>query len=151
MQGIELTEKLQQVAGVHDAAVGTEIAGPVPDQPPRQIDFRELVRAHADPRIGLRVLQQDVVAGLVLLDQVVLQQEGVGLGVHDGELRIGDLGHQDARFRVQPFRGHEILRDPLVQVLRLPHIDDLPRGVIIPVDAGGMREKGYFFLDGHSK
>ena len=111
---------------------------------------RELVPRHANPRIGLGILQKDVVPGLVLLDEVVLQQEGIRFGVHDGILRIGDLRHQDARLRREPLGRHEILRHPLVQVLRLPHINHIPLGVIIPIDAGGMWKQGYLFFDGHS-
>ena len=127
-QGIGLAEEVHEVPRVHHAAVGTEISVPMGlvdasgDEHPR-----ELVPGHADPGIGLGILQEDVVAGLVLLDEVVLQQQGIGLRVHD------------------------VLRDPLVQVLRLPHIDDIPRGVIIPVDARGMRKQGYFLPYCHSE
>ena len=151
-QGIGLAEEVHEVPRVHHAAVGTEI--PVPMglvDAPGDEHPRELVPGHADPGIGLGILQEDVVAGLVLLDEVVLQQQGIGLRVHDGVLRVGDLGHEDACLRGQPLRRHEVLRDPLVQVLRLPHIDDIPRGVIIPVDARGMRKQGYFLAYCHSE
>ena len=125
---------------MHDAAVGSEIAGAVLDQPAGQEDLGILIRAHADPGIGLRVLEQDVVPGLVLLDEVVFQQQGIRLGSHDRKLGVGDLRDQDAGLAVEPLRRDEILGDPLVQVLRLAYIDDIPLGVIVAVDTGGMRE-----------
>ena len=149
-QGIGLAEEIHEVPGMHHAAVGAEI--PVPMglvDAPGDEHPRELVPGHANPGIGLGILQEDVVAGLVLLDEVVLQQQGVGLRIHHRVLRVGDLGNEDARLRRQPLRRHEVLRDPLVQVLRLPHIDDIPRSVIIPVDARGMRKEGYFLPYGH--
>ena len=139
-QRIQLPEEFQEVARMHDAAVGSEIAGAVLDQPAGQEDLGILIRAHADPGIGLRVLEQDVVPGLVLLDEVVFQQQGIRLGSHDRKLGVGDLRDQDAGLAVEPLRRDEILGDPLVQVLRLAYIDDIPLGVIVAVDTGGMRK-----------
>ena len=114
-QRVGLAEELEQVAGVHHRAVGTEVAGAVLDEPAGQEDPRIGLGRHADPGIGLRILQEDVVPGLVLLDQVILEQQGVGLGIDDGILCVGDFGHQQAGLRIQPLRRHEILRDPLVE------------------------------------
>ena len=144
-QGVHFVEEIHHVARVHHAAVGPEIAGAVLHHAARQEDLGEFVPGHADPGVGLGVLEQDVVAGLVLLDEVVLQQQGVGLGVHHAVLGVGDLAHQDAGLGVEPLRRHEILRHPLVQVLGLAHIDHIPRGVIIAIDTRGMREQCYFF------
>ena len=41
-----------------------------------------------DPGVGLVVFQQNVVAGLILFDQTVLQMKGVLLGVNGGELDL---------------------------------------------------------------
>ena len=140
-QRVGLAEEVHEVPRVHDAAVRAEIAVPMGlVDAPGDEHPRELVPRHADPGIGLGILQENVVARLVLLDEVVLQQQGVGLGIDHGILRIGDFRHQDARLRREPLGRHEILRHPLVQVLRLPHINHISLGVIIPINAGGMRE-----------
>ena len=138
-QRVHLPEKIHQVAGMHHAAVRTEIpvAASLVDTA-RNEHFRKFVTRHADPGIRLRILQEDVVLRLVLLDEVVLQQQGIRFGVHDRILGVGDLRDEDPRLCRQPLGRHEILCHPLVQVLRLPHIDDIPRSVIIPVDARGM-------------
>ena len=106
----------------------------------RKIHFRERARADAYPRIGLGVLQQDVVLGFVLLDEIVLQEQCIRFGIHDRVLGIGDFGDKDACLDIEPFRRHEILRDPFVKVFRLAHIYDNPLGVIISVNSGGMWE-----------
>ena len=136
---VNLVEEVHQVAGVHNAAVRAKVAVALAllyaacDE-----HARELLPGDADPGVRLGVLQEYVVLGLVLLDEVVLQEERIGLRVHHGELRIGVFANQDACFGVQPLRRHKILRHPLVQVLGLPHINNLSLGVIISIDAGGM-------------
>ena len=75
---------------------------------------------------------------LVLLDQVVLEKQGVSLRVHDGILGVSNLGDKYPCLEVEAVFGHEILRDTLVQVLCLTYIDNIPRGVIIAIDPGGM-------------
>ena len=144
---IGMVEEVQQVFRVGDGTVRTEIgAGPAVDAP-RQVYPREFLRRDDDPGIGLGVLQEDVVAGLVLLDQVVFQQQRVGLRIHDAELGVGDLGHQHAGLERQPLRRHEILRHPLVEVLGLPHINHLPGGVVVAIHPRGMWKQGDFLPD----
>ena len=124
---------------MHYAAIRAEIAVALTFfDAARDEHAGELLTGDADPGIGLGVLQQDVVLGFVLLDEVVFQQQGIGLAVHHRELGVGYLGNQDAGFGVQPLRGHEILRHPLVQVLGLAHINHLSLGVIVPINTGGM-------------
>jgi len=124
---------------VHDRAVRPEIPGAVLLHAAREEHPRIGLVGDADPGVGLAVLEEDVVMGLVLLDEVVLQQQGVRLAVDHGVLQVGNLAHQDAGLGVEPLRGHEILRHPLVQVLGLAHINHRSLGVIIAVDSGGMR------------
>lgn len=141
---IVLREEFQQVSGMHDRTVRPEIPVSLHD-PPGEIDFRELVPCDAYPRIGLGVLEQDIVLRLVLLDEIVLEQKGVSLSIDHRILRIRYLGHKYPRLRIEPLRGHEILRHALMQVFCLPYIYDNPLGVIIPVNSGGMRKQCYFF------
>ena len=124
---------------MHHRAVGPEIAVSL-DHTAGKVDFREFVSCHAYPRIGLGVLQQDVVLGFVLLDEIVLQEQCIRFGIHDRVLGIGDFGDKDARLDIEPFRRHEILRDPFVKVFGLAYIYDNPLGVIISVNSGGMWE-----------
>ena len=77
----------------------------------------------ADAGVGLAVFQQDVVAWLVFLDETVLQQQGIFLGLHYRILDVPDLtdeylGLESIYFLVE-IGGH-----PPLQVLCLTHIDD---------------------------
>ena len=146
-QRVVLPEELQKVVGVRDRAVRSEIGAVPPVYAAGEKDLREVVVRDDDPRIGLGVLQQDVVARLVLLDEIVLQQQRVGLGVHNGELRVGDLRDQNPGLHVQPLRRHEVLRHPLVQILGLAHINHLPRGIVVTIDPRGMWKQGDFLPD----
>ena len=137
-QRIDRMNELHKISGMHHAAVRSEIPGSVPDHLAGKENLRELVLAHANPRIGLGVLQKDIVARLELLDQIILQQQRICLRLHDSVLRIGDLGHHHCSLAREPVRRHEILRHPLMQVLCLTHINHIPLGVIIPVYARGM-------------
>ncbi len=148
---IDLVKKVHQIARMHHAAVRAEVTVALSLLYAAGDEHAgELLPCNANPGIGFGVLQEDVVLGLVLLDEVVFQQERIGLAVHHRELRIGYLAHQNARFGIEPLRRHKVLRHPLVQILRLPHINHLPLGVIIPVYARGMRKQRYLFADGHS-
>ena len=147
---IYAVDELHEITGVHDAAVWAEIARAVLDETARQEDAREVLGGHAYPRICLRVLQEYVVAGLELLDEIVLQQQGIRLRLYHRILRVGNLRHHHGSLPRQPLGRHEILRNPLMQVLCLTHINHIPLGVIIPVDTRGMRKKRYLFSNGHN-
>jgi hypothetical protein len=84
--------------------------------------------------IGLIVAEQDVVARLEGLDQVVFQDQGLGLAVRDGGLQARDLRdhHRDARARQILL---EVARHAVLQVARLADVEDLVLGVEIAVHA----------------
>lgn len=143
-QGPGLFEELQEAARMHYSAVGAEIFRAVLLQTPREVHPRIRLGGDAYPGVGLAVLEKDVIARLVLLYEIVLQQQRIRLAVNHAVLQIRYLAHQDAGFGVESLRRHEILRHPFVDILRLTHIDDIPRGVVIPVNSRGMRQKRYF-------
>ena len=147
---VGLFEELQQVARVHHCAVGPEIAGTVLLVSAGKEHPGIGLGCDAYPGIGLGVLQEDVVAGFVLLDQIVLEKQGVGLGVHHAVLKVRNLADQDAGLGVKPFRRHEVLGNALVQVLCLAHIDNFPVGVVVAVHAGAVGQKAYFLADIHT-
>ena len=63
----------------------------------REVHPREvLVEADRDVRVRLVVAQPDVEARLVLLDEVLLGEQRLGLGVHDERLDVIDHRHQIA-------------------------------------------------------
>lgn len=123
---------------MEDGTVRTEVTGAVLYHPTGQKHPRERLASHAYPRIGLGILEKYIVAGLILLDEVVLKQEGIRFTVNYGVTRIRNLADQHPGLGVEPVGRDKVLRNSLVQVLRLTHIYDISLGVIIPVDSGGM-------------
>ena len=130
-------KEFKQIAGMHYGTVGPEIAVPFHD-PAGQVNLRELVSRDAYPRIGLGILQENVVFRPVLLYEIILKKQGVRLGIHHGILRVRNLGNQNPGLGREPLGRGEILGHPLVEILGLAHIYHNPLGVIIPVDSGGM-------------
>src|SRR5256885_17046986 len=64
------------------------------------------------------------------LDEVVLEQQRLGLGRNDDRLEVGDLAHQGrALGRIARVRA-EIARHPGAEALGLSHVKDLPRRVL---------------------
>ncbi len=97
-------------------------------------DARVLMGGDDDPGIGFVIAQQHVVARLVLLDEVVLEDQCLGLGVGHRHLNIGDLAHQGAGLDAVDV-GPKVGGKPLFQILGLAHIDDGATAVIHAIDA----------------
>ena len=83
----------------------------------------EIFVGYADARIGFTVLQQDVIAGVPLLDKVVFKQEGILLRVYDDVFYIVNLGNKYARLEVIVLTV-ELTAYPSLQVLCLANVDD---------------------------
>ena len=135
--------------------VRPEIAMPFIDRSPVISQPRKTARHHRGLRSGsarsgdlqiritLVVAKQDVVARLESLDQVVLEQQRLGLGAYDGRLHAHDLADHvtDARTAMALL---EIISDAFFQVTGLPHIQYRARRVEITVDARQLRQGGDF-------
>ncbi|MNT15312.1 hypothetical protein D3C72_1503600 [compost metagenome] len=92
-------------------------------------------------RIRLVVAEQDVVARLQRLDQVVFQDQGFRLAVRDGRFQARDaLDHHGDAGAGQVLL--EITGDTLFKVARLADVQHLVRGVEIAVHAGQVRQLG---------
>ena len=63
-------------------------------RPPVHADARVAVVTQKNERIGFVVPQQNIVLGLVLLDQVVLEDQRLRLGMRDGKLDGANMAHQ---------------------------------------------------------
>jgi hypothetical protein len=99
----------------------------------------ETVRRDLQVGVALVVAEQDVVARLERLDQVVLEQQRLGLGTHHGGLHAHDLRDHvaDAGAAVALL---EIVGNPLLQVARLAHVEHRARRVEIAVDTRQLRQ-----------
>ena len=114
-------------------------------------DAGEGLMADDDLRIGLVVLEKDVVAGLMLLDEGVLEDKGLSFGAHDDVLDTADLAHQKAGLRAG-YVALEVATDAATQVLRLPDVDDRALLADVLVAAGGFgerREDLAYFVERH--
>ena len=95
-----------------------------------------LVERDREVRVGLVVLQADVEAGPVLLDEVELEEEGLDLVRGDDPLDpLRGLHHLPGALREQ-VRLDEVVRQPAPEALRLPDIDHPAFGVEELVRAG---------------
>ena len=126
------------------ATVRSEITGTVLDYTTGKENFRIISCTDAYPRIGLGVFKKDIVSRLELLDEIVFQKQGICFSFNYSIFRISYFRDHHSSLACKPLCRNKILSYPLVQVLGLAHINDIPLGVIIPVDTGGMREKLYF-------
>ena len=108
------------------------IYGPKYCAPSHQADGGEiLVHVHAQEGIGLVVLQQDVILGRVLLDEVVLGDESVHLARADDIAKIGDVGEHRHHLRRLVAGLIKILLQPRFEALGFADVDDLSVLVLI--------------------
>ncbi len=92
--------------------------------------------------VALVVAEQDVELGVQRLDQVVLEQQRLGLGAHHRGLQP-----RDARNHVADARATVVLvqvaGDPLLQVARLAHVQHAALRIEVAVDAGQAGQRGH--------
>ena len=86
----EVHQPVRQVAG----KIRTEVRRAVLAQPPRDVHARIFLRRQLDVGIGFVVAQQDVVARLPLLDQVVLERQRFFFVVDLDEIDLARLADQ---------------------------------------------------------
>ncbi len=103
---------------------------------------RERVGDQAQVRIALVVAEQDVELRVQRLDQVVLEQQRLGLGAHHGGLEPRDAADHvaDARAAVILL---EVAGDAALQVARLAHVQHGAGDVEVAVDAGHRGQRGH--------
>ena len=97
-----------------------------------------LVEADCDVRVGLVVAQPDVEPRLVLLDEVLLDEQRLGLGLDDE--RLDTVDHREQVTAGAGARVREMRRDALADRDRLADVDDLPGSVVEQVDTRFVRQ-----------
>jgi len=102
---------------------------PAVDAQPREFTFRQ-------EYVGIRLIvaQQNVVRRAPLLDQVLLEQQRLGLVGGNGGFDLGDARHQRSGFRRQAGLA-EVAGQAFLEVLGLAHIEQPRLGVEHPVYA----------------
>ena len=90
-------DEMHQPVGQVGREVGTEVAGAVLPDPPRDVDARVLLGRQLDVGVGLVVPQQDVEARLPLLDEVVLESQCLLLVIDEDVFDVVGFGDQACR------------------------------------------------------
>ena len=85
------------------------------------------------------VHEHDVVARIMRLDEVHLEDEGLFLVVDDDEIEMVDMG--DHGENLTALRAEEILGNPVLEVLRFSDVDDFVTSVFHKINARFGREK----------
>jgi hypothetical protein len=135
----QLLQEIERL--VHGLRVreGSEVARRAVAERARAQDARKvLAERDLHVGVGLVVLEADVVARLVLLDEARLEEVGLGDRARDRELdAFRALDHADVA-DVQA--GAEVGTDPVPQDVGLAHIKDAAAAVLEQVNARRVRE-----------
>ena len=84
-------KEFYKISGMNNTAIRPKVPRPVLDNLSCKEHLREISGTHAHPWISLGILQEDIVAGLELLYEVILQQKGIRLRIYHGILCIRNL------------------------------------------------------------
>ena len=156
---VDLARRNQKVAvnEIDDAIrqagreVRAEVERAVLAQAARDVHARiALAHGQLDVGIGFVVAQQNVVARLLLLDEVVLERERFLLVVDHDVVEIDGLAQQRAGLGVLRRAFEKIRAHPRAQVLGLADIDDLALGVLVEIHAWRGRQSANFLMQVHA-
>ena len=138
-------ELLQQVHGLaHRPGAGerAEVASAVMQDAAREVDLRELL-AQVDLDVGIRlvVFEAGVEEGAVLLDEQVLEQQGLLDGFRDDVLEVGDPRHHHLDLPLLACGRLKIGADAAAQTGGFAHVEDAAAAVLHEIDARAGRER----------
>ena len=140
-QGENILEKVERLLDGPGAGKGPEVAAAVLFEAPGNVEpgprFPDI---DLQVREGLVVLEVDVVAGVVLLDEVQLHDEGFLFRAGDVKIDIGYLGDHALQLGRELIGGFEVRPDPVVKVDGFAHVKNRPPGVPHQVNAGTVRQ-----------
>ena len=144
---IKLPQKINGIADCPGALERSEISGFVFFHLPRELN-PGIFLLHGDTDIGISlvIFQKGIVLGPVLLDQVVLQDQGFQLGIRYDVFKAGNLLHHALDLRTPPDLSDKILMHSAFEIDRLPHIDDRVLCVMHDVYAGAVGKLLQFLL-----
>lgn len=121
--------------------IGTKVAAAVLNDAASRLDLRiGHVPANPDIRIALVVLEADVEARLVALNQRFFEDQRLDLVFLDDEVNIADITAQMNSLEAVFGAGVEVAANPVAQLLRLADVNDLAPFVLHQVDAGLHRQ-----------
>jgi len=137
----QIHNAIRQIGG----KVRSKIQAAVLPQPPSHIHPRILL-SQRELHIGvsLVVSQEDVVARLFLLDEVVFKRQRFLLVRDDNPFHIRRFAHQRPRLGVSNPPLVEVLAHTMPQALRLADVDHRTLGVLVQINARCSRNRPNF-------
>ena len=103
-------------------------------------DSRKIFFRHADARIGLSVLQKNIISWIVLLYQRIFQQQRIFFGINDRITDIPNLRNKHFGFETIHL-GMEVRRNATLQVFCFTYIDNRSVSIIVLIAAGFLRHR----------
>jgi hypothetical protein len=101
--------------------------------------------------VGFVVAEEDVEAGLVLLDEVVFEGEGLLFVIDEDVVDVVGGGEEGACAGVGETVLVEVAADAVAEAFRLADVEDLAFGVFIEIHAGLERELGGFLAEAEDR
>ena len=142
----ELDDAIGKVAG----KVGAVISGAIFAESAGDEDFGVAIgERELDVGVGLVVAEQDVETRLALLDEVVLEGQGLLLIGNEDVVEIDGLAHEGAGLGVGLVGFKQVRANARTEVLRLADVDDLALRIFVEVDARLGGEGADFFVEVH--
>ena len=120
-------------------SVGTEIPAPIVLPPAGHDEARVRLIRDLNVRVGFCVLELDIVLGRVLFNERVFQRQRLNLRLAKEVIEVMYSCHH-ARGLDVLLAVLEILRHPIVQLARLPDVNNPPVPILHDVNAGSQRE-----------
>src|SRR5262249_42612388 len=134
-----LADRVERLPHGRRTGEGAEVAAPVLHDTTRdEHAWPRILHRDLDAHVALVVLQPDVVARPVLLDQVVLENERFLVVGGDQRLDVDQALDQEA-YLAPLVTAAQVGADPRAQIGRFADVDDLGVLVLEEVDAGSRR------------
>ena len=118
-------EQIQRAVGGPRGGVRAEVLAAVVDDTASQLHPWPFLIGDAEVRVGLAVLEQNVVLRLVTLDELVLEDQGFRRSVGPDDLEIHDVGDEFPRLGVKRARVLEVTAQAISQLGGLADIQDV--------------------------
>ena len=129
--------KVDDAVGQVPGEVGTVVNAAVAAQAAGDEDLRPAItEGEFHVGVGLVVAQQDVEAGLALLDEIVFQSQRLVLVVDQDVVDVDRIAHQGAGFGVGLGGFQQVGADAGAQIPGFADVNHLAVGILIEVHAG---------------
>ncbi len=128
----EVDQPVRQISRKIRPVIGAAVLS----QTARHVYSRILFSGQLDVRVCFVIAQQDVVARLVLLDEIVLERERFFVVVDLDKIDVPRLADQRSGFGVGQPVLVEIASDARAKALRFADIDDFPVRILVQIHAG---------------